>query len=239
MFLRLRQTGELLAIAFYKMGRGAPRRLLIFPFSELGSFGVRAMLSSASNFRGRILSRLRYMSRLRWGWEWFNEVLRWAAGIIILFMMLSVCFEVVMRYVFNAPTRWVVDVNSYALVFIIFLMASWLLLKNRHVKMEAVLTLLSPKRQSYVILGASVLALAFTIALTWISWDLAWKALRGGHYFVGGIEIPQFPIKVIIPIGAGLLSVQLLINIISRVTSLRGEWAQVLHRICRLVPWRP
>jgi TRAP-type mannitol/chloroaromatic compound transport system permease small subunit len=46
----------------------------------------------------------------------FDRIITWVAyvsGWIIIIMMLSISYEVVMRYFFRAPTAWVVDFSGY------------------------------------------------------------------------------------------------------------------------------
>ena len=40
------------------------------------------------------------------------------AGILVIFLMLSVSFEVALRYFFAHPTSWVVEIAGYILLYI-------------------------------------------------------------------------------------------------------------------------
>ena len=44
-----------------------------------------------------------------------------AAGLIFLFMMVAVCVDVIMRYWFQSPMGWVVEVCEYLLLYVTFL----------------------------------------------------------------------------------------------------------------------
>ena len=50
-----------------------------------------------------------------------------AATLIFVAMMLVVCAEVLLRYGFNSPISWVVEISEYALLWITFLGAAWVL----------------------------------------------------------------------------------------------------------------
>ena len=49
------------------------------------------------------------------------------AGVILIFIMLSVCLEVILRDVFDAPQMWVTQVTECLLLYITFLGSAWLL----------------------------------------------------------------------------------------------------------------
>ncbi|MDP6179526.1 MAG: TRAP transporter small permease, partial [Desulfatiglandales bacterium] len=70
------------------------------------------------------------------------------AGVILAFILLSVCLEVLMRYFLNRPLQWVVELTEYALLFITFLGTAWLLKREGHIKVDVFLTLFSPKAQA-------------------------------------------------------------------------------------------
>ena len=55
-----------------------------------------------------------------------NRILGLMSGIILVYIMLSVCMEMAVRYV-GHPTTWVIEVATYGLLFMAFLSTAWLL----------------------------------------------------------------------------------------------------------------
>ena len=49
------------------------------------------------------------------------------AGVLLIFLMLSVTLEVGLRYFLGRPTSWVVEICGYTLLYIPFLAAAWVL----------------------------------------------------------------------------------------------------------------
>jgi TRAP-type C4-dicarboxylate transport system permease small subunit len=43
------------------------------------------------------------------------------AGILLVFMILSVSWEVITRYFLNNPTIWVIEISEYTLLYLTFL----------------------------------------------------------------------------------------------------------------------
>ena len=58
------------------------------------------------------------------------------AGVLIILIMLCVCVDVIMRYFFNSPLFWVVELGEYAMLYITFTGAAWLLKTDGHVTID-------------------------------------------------------------------------------------------------------
>ena len=79
----------------------------------------------------------------------FSETLGSITGILILVMLASVVYDIIARYFFNSPSLWVVDFNEYLLVYMTFLPISWLMLKDRHIRVTMLVDRLSPCKRRY------------------------------------------------------------------------------------------
>lgn len=140
------------------------------------------------------------------------------AGILLIFLMLSVGLEVTLRYFFGRPTSWVVEIAGYILLYIPFLVAAWVLKREGHVKMDLVLNQLSPKTQSLVNAITSVIGAIICFVLTWFG-------IKAALYFIGYqtptiLMLPKSIIIAIIPVGSLLLFIQFL----RRTYSYLGGW---------------
>ncbi|MDP3768569.1 MAG: TRAP transporter small permease subunit, partial [Dehalococcoidia bacterium] len=62
--------------------------------------------------------------------------LNYLAGGILLFMAGAVLYEVFMRYLFNQPTRWVIEFSEYMLLYMALLAGAWVLKQEGHVRVE-------------------------------------------------------------------------------------------------------
>ena len=66
------------------------------------------------------------------------------AMFILVGLVVCVSMEVVMRYFAGSPTRWVNEFSEYALLWLAFLAAPWILREDAHVKVEMLTETLSP-----------------------------------------------------------------------------------------------
>jgi len=146
-------------------------------------------------------SYIRFADRLS---AWFGKVFAWC----VMIMTLGVGYEVVVRYLFRAPTPWAFDL-SYMMYGTMFMMAgAYTLSRDGHVRGDFVYRLWKPRTQATVEL---VLYFLFffpgVIALVFSGWRYAsrsWRYLEVSNMSPANIPIYQF--KTVI-IAAGLLLV--------------------------------
>ena len=157
-----------------------------------------------------------------------------AAAWCIVALTAVVCYDVVARYVFNAPTQWGFDA-AYMLYATLFMMAgAYTLSRNGHVRGDVLHRFLSPRTQAALDLGLyllffvpGILALAwFGIGFAQESWAMAERSQTSAS------NIPLYPLKMIIPVAGALLLLQGLAEILRCVLCLRrGEWPPRLHDV--------
>jgi len=76
-----------------------------------------------------------------------STALVYVAGVMMLLCVLSVFYGVVMRYVFHAPVKWVLEVSVCLFVWFSFLAMPEALKTRTHVRVDLLLMRLSPKMQ--------------------------------------------------------------------------------------------
>lgn len=130
-----------------------------------------------------------------------------AAGATLFFvaMTLAICAEVLMRYGFNSPISWVVELSEYSLLWITFLGAAWVLRHGGHVRVDIVLQYLSPGALRACGLVSSALGSLTTLVLFVFGADATWAAYARGAFKPTGIDVPTWMVVIVIPFGCLLL----------------------------------
>jgi TRAP-type mannitol/chloroaromatic compound transport system permease small subunit len=161
---------------------------------------------------------------------WVGKAFAWC----IVLLTATICYDVVMRYAFRAPTHWGLDA-SLMLFGALFMMAgAYTLSRNGHVRGDVLYRFLSPRTQASLDLA---LYLAFFLpgiaALAWFGVGFAQDSLailEQSQTSSGGL--PTYPGKIMIPIAGALLLLQGLGEIARCVICIRtGEWPQRLHDV--------
>jgi C4-dicarboxylate transporter, DctQ subunit len=142
-----------------------------------------------------------------------NTTLSYLCAFFVVFMTLSIIYDVFARLLFRAPTIWVIDINEYLLVYLTFVPAAWILMRDRHVKVELLTTRLSRRTRFRLGIGTDIFACFYCIILAWQGWVVAWEAFERGYEFSTALAFPRFPVLVIIPVGAAWLALGFIVKI--------------------------
>ena len=130
------------------------------------------------------------------------------SGLIFLFMMASVCVDVVMRYWFQAPMGWVVEICEYLLLYVTFLAAAWLLRHHGHVRVDLVYHYLSDRsvaRLKFITAIAGAVACAVLVV---IGAQTTIDAYIRGNPEIKTLNLPKWTLLWVIPYGSLMLTLQ-------------------------------
>jgi len=130
------------------------------------------------------------------------QALMLAAIAIIPFMAFAITYDVVMRYFFNAPTIWVFDTSSYAMLWLAFLAAPGLIRSHEHIRIEFLTMRLSPRARSYAGAATSLLAAVTMSVVLWQTANETYTAYIKNFLTVGSFEVPRWIVWVAMPIGS-------------------------------------
>ena len=129
------------------------------------------------------------------------------AGIII-FTMCAVVWEVIMRHFFGHPTRWVLDVVEWCMVWMTFFAAPYVLRAGRHVSMDIVVGKLSSEKQTFLAIITSVLAAAICLVLAVYGTVVVRDHMIRGVMETKMLRVPKAPLIAVIPFGFIVLFIQ-------------------------------
>lgn len=133
-----------------------------------------------------------------------------AAVLLIVALVACVILEVVMRYFFNLPTRWVTEFSEYALLWLAFLAAAWVLREEGHVRIEMVTENLGPAGQRFMHALTSLVGALVCALFCWVSASYVVNVYGTGELLFKSIQLPKWAVMVIMPPGLALLALQFL-----------------------------
>jgi len=136
---------------------------------------------------------------------WMAIPLKWG---LVVFMAL-ICFEVVMRYIFQSPTIWGLDFRQQIYAILIMVGSAYTLMVKGHVIVDAFTMHASFKGQKLIAMSMwLILYLPPMIVLTWTMYNLtvqSWKLFEGS----GTIwNPPVYPLKTLLTISYANLVLQ-------------------------------
>jgi TRAP-type mannitol/chloroaromatic compound transport system permease small subunit len=161
---------------------------------------------------------------------WVGKAFAW----LILILTFGVSYEVLVRYVFRAPTTWAFDF-SYITYGAMFLMAgAYTLSRGGHVRADVVYRLWKPSTQASVDLVLYVIFfLPAVAAFIYAGWNYAEMSIRFREVSIfSPAGVPVFPLKTLVPVTGVLLLLQGFAEICRCIICIReGAWPQRLHDV--------
>lgn len=148
------------------------------------------------------------------------DVLFVLSGVLLSFASLSVGAMIFSRYFLNRPMGWIIEINEYILLHLAFMMAAWVLRKEAHVKMDIVFDQLGPRLQVALNIMSSIVGAAVCFVLTWFGAKVTWQLYLKKSLTTTYLEIPKWPLTIVIFFGSFLLMVQF----IRRISGFQQAW---------------
>jgi TRAP-type C4-dicarboxylate transport system permease small subunit len=136
------------------------------------------------------------------------DVFALAATAILAALVIGVSAEVVMRYVVGQPTRWINEFSEYALLWLAFLAAPWVLREEAHVKVEMLTDALSPEWRHKFHVTTSVVGAAVCALFCWVSTAYVWEVFGTGEFLFKSVQLPKWAVMAVMPPGLALLAFQ-------------------------------
>jgi len=130
------------------------------------------------------------------------------AAAIVAALAGCVALEVVMRYFFAAPTRWVIEFSEYALLWLAFLAGAWILRAEGHVRVEMLTEALSPSWQRRFHVATSWVGAGVCAVLFWVTTDYVLRIRESGEILFKSVPVEKWAIMAVMPPGLALLAIQ-------------------------------
>lgn len=154
--------------------------------------------------------------------ERIEDLMAYMAGILILFMVLSICYEIVLRYFFSKPTLWVVGTVEYIMYCVTFLGTPWLLKRNGHVVIDVGLSMFSERGRVVFNIITSGLCLVSCAIMAWYGVKTTYDLFVRGVMTAQDPEIPKFALFLFIPLGFFFLIIEFVRKGLDHLAILRG-----------------
>ena len=157
-----------------------------------------------------------------------------AAGLLATWCVLLACLlcagNAVVRYVFSVGSNAWLEAQWYLFAVIVLFGAAKTLRLNRHVRVDLVYNLLTPRGQVWLDLVCTGLFLMpATLLLTGMSWTLFVESWAIGEISSNAGGLLRWPVKLVLPIGFALISLQGAAEMVRRAAMLAGALPLATH----------
>ncbi len=146
-------------------------------------------------------------------------------GVVCNWLILLACIvsggNAMVRYAYDSSSNAWLEVQWYMFAVIIMFGASYTLKRNEHVRVDLFYMTLSRRGQLWVdILGTIVFLLPTCAILAWLSWPFFLQSYNVLENSSNAGGLLRWPIKLVLPLGFGMVALQGLSELIKRVAFL-------------------
>ena len=143
---------------------------------------------------------------------------------LVLFACLISAGNAGVRYIFSYSSNAFLEIQWHLFGALVFLGASYTLQMNEHVRVDLVYSSVSDRTRLWIdALGFSLFFLPVTLYLTWLSVPFAQQSEVSQEQSSNAGGLILWPIKLMVPIGFALLTLQGVSELIKRVAALQGD----------------
>ncbi len=124
------------------------------------------------------------------------------------FMAVSIFYDVVMRYLFAAPTFWALEVNTFLLLFLCTIPLADVQGARVNIRVTFLIDRLPPRIVRRLDVLRGVLGILFCAAMIWKGTAMALLAFEHNDRMSTSLGTPMFIPYMILPVGFFLLALQ-------------------------------
>jgi len=162
--------------------------------------------------------------------DFVNEKLGLIADALVLLSCLISAGNAFSRYAFSISSNAWLEIQWYMFGTLVMLGASYTLKKNEHVRVDIVYTNMPTRWQIAVdIFGGVLFLLPATLIMAYLSWPIFYNSWVEHEMSGNAGGLIRWPIKIFLPLGFALLSLQGFSELIKRIAMLTGYMKADLH----------
>ncbi len=135
------------------------------------------------------------------------------AGAGVLLLVFIIVNDVVMRYVFNRPTTWGMEISQYLILYTTMLSISYVMLLDKHVNIDMLVIHLPENTQNILRVFTFSVCLLFGLMMSWITGETTVNAYREWWRSNSQLMLPLFPVYLMMPVGFALFSLECICKI--------------------------
>jgi TRAP-type C4-dicarboxylate transport system permease small subunit len=139
-----------------------------------------------------------------------------------MLMMMSIVFDVTMRYLFNTPIQGMIELNELLMVLIIFFALSKCQSRRANIRINILFNRFSERTRIRLNILAWVIGFITFLSITIFGLEQAFLSTLQNEVKWGVVKFPIWPGRIILAVGALMLSIQCFMDIFDEFRSFRS-----------------
>lgn len=150
---------------------------------------------------------------------------------LVLIAVVISAGNALVRKLFNTSSNALLEIQWYLFAAIFMLAAGYTFLRNEHVRIDVLSSRLSPRGRNLMdIFGILLFLMPMAGLILWLSWTPFMLSFNSGELSQNPGGLLRWPVKLLLPVGLGLLLLQAVSELIKRVAFLAGRIPDPLQR---------
>jgi TRAP-type C4-dicarboxylate transport system permease small subunit len=143
--------------------------------------------------------------------------LSYSSAVLLAVLMSLTSADVLLRYLFNSPIQGAYELTGFLLLGTICLGFACVQGKRGHIALTFLVDKLPPRVQLVLDIVALFIGLLLFGAMTYRGGSAAWESLKIKEFSPGLVEFPVYPARFALALGAGIMSIRLVLDIFSQI----------------------
>ncbi|OHC62739.1 MAG: sugar transporter [Rhodocyclales bacterium GWA2_65_20] len=150
---------------------------------------------------------------------------------LVLVVVVVSAGNAVMRYTIGWSSNGLLEIQWYLFSAIFLLCSGYVLLQNEHIRIDVVAGRLAPRTQNWIdVCGILFFLLPMALIVLYLSWPVFINAWQSGEISANPGGLVRWPVRLLLPVGFLLLTLQGLSELVKRVAFLAGRGPNPLDR---------
>ncbi len=140
------------------------------------------------------------------------RIISWIIGFLLALMVILVFSNVIARYFLNSALAWSEEISRFMLIWVAFLGSVLAYVRNEHLGLDILITVLPPRSSRVVLVLANLLVIAAIVILLYGGWSITSHTFNSG-WTSPALSIPYGVVYMIVPVCSLLLLLQAFVKL--------------------------
>ena len=146
-----------------------------------------------------------------------------AAGLYVLIGFI-VSFEVISRYIFNAPTIWVNEISRLLQIWATYLALTYTFHNKEFIRITVFYDKANDKTKKVLDFISFIFIIYFSSFVTYYGWLIAYDSFEVGRTSSTILDLPAVITEIAIPISFALLLIRVFLEVLRYIRDLVKPW---------------
>ncbi len=135
-----------------------------------------------------------------------------------------ISYEVISRYVFNAPTIWVNEISRFLQIWATYLALTYSFHKKDFIRITVLYDKIGDRGKKILDFISTIFIIFFSVFVVYYGWLIAYDSLEVGRTSSTILDLPSFLTELAIPLCFGFLLIRVLIEFIKFILDFFKKW---------------